>query len=215
MAPTPSRTTACMKRPICSIPKPSRAAAHLRVGRLLAAQTPAETLDEAIFEIAGQLNRGAALITDPDERERLAELNLMAGQRAKASTAYASALAYLEHRRGVAGRRGGWANRHALRFALEQHRVECEFPDWASWISRTRAWRADGARHHHGRAGPGRLPPDGHLPGARPERPRGGGVPRIPAPCRHRMDCPRRTTTRSSANTTRSGPASGIAPSRT
>jgi len=42
-----------------------------------------------------QLNRGAALITARDEREQLAELNLIAGKRAKASTAYTSALTYL------------------------------------------------------------------------------------------------------------------------
>ena len=48
-----------------------------------------------IFEIVNQLNRGAALITSREEREQLAELNLIAGQRAKATTAYASALTYL------------------------------------------------------------------------------------------------------------------------
>ena len=77
------------------IPADLRAAAHLRIGRLLAAQTPPEKREEAIFEIVNQLNRGAALITARDEREQLAELNLIAGKRAKASTAYASALTYL------------------------------------------------------------------------------------------------------------------------
>jgi len=72
-----------------------RAEAHLRIGRLLAAHTPPEKREEAIFEIVSQLNRGAALITARDEREQLAELNLIAGKRAKASTAYASALTYL------------------------------------------------------------------------------------------------------------------------
>ena len=47
-----------------------------------------------IFEIVSQLNRGAALITSTEEREQLAEFNLLAGKRAKASTAYASALNY-------------------------------------------------------------------------------------------------------------------------
>ncbi len=108
------------------IPADLRAAAHLRIGRLLAAHTPPEKREEAIFEIVNQLNRGAALITARDEREQLAELNLIAGQRAKASTAYASALTYL-----VAGAallaEDSWERRHELTFALELNRAECEF----------------------------------------------------------------------------------------
>ena len=42
------------------IPEEARAAAHLRIGRLLAAHTPPEKREEAIFEIVNQLNRGAA-----------------------------------------------------------------------------------------------------------------------------------------------------------
>src|SRR6516162_7156396 len=77
------------------IPEESRAEAHLRIGMLLAAQTPPEKLEETIFEIVNQLNRGSHLITSIEERERVAELNFIAGRRAKASTAYASALIYL------------------------------------------------------------------------------------------------------------------------
>src|SRR5258708_1364135 len=77
------------------IPEPSRADAHLRIGRLLAAHTPKDQREEVIFEIVNQLNRGVALISSPDEREELAELNLIAGKRAKDATAYASALTYL------------------------------------------------------------------------------------------------------------------------
>ena len=43
------------------IPENLRAAAHLRIGRLLVAQTPPEKREETIFEIVNQLNRGAAL----------------------------------------------------------------------------------------------------------------------------------------------------------
>jgi PAS domain S-box-containing protein len=107
------------------IPEALRAEAHLRIGRLLAAQTPPEER-EAIFEIVGQLNRGAALITSRDEREQTAEFNLLAGQRAKASTAYASALTYL-----ITGAEllndDCWERRHELIFALELNRAECEF----------------------------------------------------------------------------------------
>ena len=77
------------------MPERLRAETHLRIGRLLTAHIPAEKRDEAIFEIVNQLNRGAALITAPGEREQLAEFNLLAGQRARATTAYASALTYL------------------------------------------------------------------------------------------------------------------------
>ena len=44
------------------IPEGLRAEAHLRIGRLLAAHTPAEKREEAIFEIVNQLNRGARLL---------------------------------------------------------------------------------------------------------------------------------------------------------
>ena len=108
------------------IPEASRAAAHLRIGRLLVAHTKPEQREEAIFEIVSQLNRGAALITEPAEREHLAELNLIAGQRAKASTAYASALAYLVTGAALLAQ-DCWERRHELIFALELNRAECEF----------------------------------------------------------------------------------------
>jgi predicted ATPase len=74
------------------IPEQARAEAHLRIGRLLATRIAPEEREEAIFEIVNQLNRGASLITSQEEREKLAELNLIAGKRAKASSAYGSAL---------------------------------------------------------------------------------------------------------------------------
>jgi predicted ATPase len=108
------------------IPEPSRAEAHLRMGRLPAAHTPPETREEATFEIVNQLNRGAALITSRDEREQLAELNLIAGKRAQASTAYAAALKYLVAGATLLGD-DRWERRHELTFPLELHRAECEF----------------------------------------------------------------------------------------
>ena len=108
------------------IPADLRAAAHLRIGRLLVAHTPLEQREEAIFEIVNQLNRGAALITSQHEREQLAELNLLAGQRAKASAAYASALTCLTAGAALLPE-DSWERRHELTFALELHRAECEF----------------------------------------------------------------------------------------
>jgi PAS domain S-box-containing protein len=108
------------------IPERLRAEAHLHIGRLLAAHTPAEKREEAIFEIVNQLNRGVALITSRDEREQLAELNLIAGRRAKATTAYASALTYLTVGAALLPE-DSWERRHELSFALELYRAECEY----------------------------------------------------------------------------------------
>ena len=65
------------------IPQELRAEAHLRIGMLMASHTSPDKLEEGIFEIVNQLNRGAHLITSIAERERVAELNLIAGRRAK------------------------------------------------------------------------------------------------------------------------------------
>ena len=108
------------------VPEESRGEAHLRIGRLLAAQIPPEKREEAIFDIVNQLNRGAALIESQDERDQLAEFNLIAGGRAKASTAYASALKYLVVGAALLAE-NRWAHQGKLAFALELLRAECEF----------------------------------------------------------------------------------------
>ena len=74
------------------IPDDQKQVTHLRIGRLLL--TVLKTQDEKIFEIVNQLNQGAALLTDAIERDRLAQLNLTAGQKAKAGTAYAASMQY-------------------------------------------------------------------------------------------------------------------------
>src|SRR3984957_2614063 len=108
------------------MPERVRAEAHLLIGRLLVAHTPAEKREEAVFEIVNQLNRGAALITSREEREQLAELNLIAGGRAKATTAYASALTYFTAGAALLPE-DSWKRRHELRFGLELRQAECEF----------------------------------------------------------------------------------------
>jgi predicted ATPase/signal transduction histidine kinase len=107
------------------VPEPERAQIHLEIGRRLLASTPPEELAGKVFEIVSQLDRGAARIGSAQERERLAELYLLAGTRAQVSTAYVSALRYF-----AAGTELLAANpevcRPELAFALELHRAECE-----------------------------------------------------------------------------------------
>jgi len=107
------------------IPEEMRSETHLRIGMLLAMHTAAERLEDGIFEIVNQLNRGSHLIASAAEREQVANLNLIAGRRAKSSTAYASALKYL-----AAGRapltEGSWEDNYELIFNIEFNMAECE-----------------------------------------------------------------------------------------
>jgi predicted ATPase/signal transduction histidine kinase/tRNA A-37 threonylcarbamoyl transferase component Bud32 len=73
------------------IPERHHPEMHLQIGRLLLADTPAERLDDQIFDVVTQLDLGTSLITDEQERLRVAELNLIASRRAKAATAFGSA----------------------------------------------------------------------------------------------------------------------------
>jgi predicted ATPase len=108
------------------VPEDERAAGHLRIGRLLGGHTSDEKREERIFEIVNQLNRGVALITSIEEREQVAELNLIAGNRARLATAYDSSLVYLATGEALLAE-DCWERRYALAFAMHLKRAECEF----------------------------------------------------------------------------------------
>jgi predicted ATPase/signal transduction histidine kinase len=107
-------------------PAPECARIHLAIGRRLLAHTAPEELAGKVFEIVSQLGRGAALIESRQERERLTELYLLAGTRAQASTAYASAIRYFTAGAALLAAEPE-VRRPELAFALDLHRAECEF----------------------------------------------------------------------------------------
>jgi predicted ATPase len=107
------------------IPEQLRDQAHLRIGRLLVAHIVPEKREEAIFDIVNQFNRGSHLITSTEEREQVAELNSIAGRRAKISTAYASALKYLAAGKSLLTE-DTWKHNYALIFSIEYVIAECE-----------------------------------------------------------------------------------------
>ncbi|NEU77727.1 ATP-binding sensor histidine kinase [Nostoc sp. UIC 10630] len=78
------------------IPTDQRKQVHLKVGKLLLHNTEKAQLEEHLFEIVNHLNAGSSLIVELVERYELAELNLKAGQRAKSSSAFVTALKLLE-----------------------------------------------------------------------------------------------------------------------
>ncbi|MEH2567931.1 AAA family ATPase [Bradyrhizobium sp. AZCC 2289] len=103
-----------------------RAASHLHIARVLVTRTPSQELEEKVFEIVNQFNRATALIGTVEEREQIAELDLIAGKRARSSMAYVSALTYLAAGCALLAK-DSWERRHNLAFALAFHRAECEF----------------------------------------------------------------------------------------
>lgn len=79
------------------IPVANKKDIHRQIGQLMLQNLSASEVEERVFDIANQLNLGASLISEADEKQHLAELNLLAGQKAKNATAYESALTYLNH----------------------------------------------------------------------------------------------------------------------
>jgi PAS domain S-box-containing protein len=103
----------------------ARCRAHLQIGRLLASRTKPAQIEGRAFEIVNQLNRGSHLITSPDERIQVAGLNLIAGKRARLSTAYAAAIEYLRVGRALLTE-GDWKDNYELIFGIEYQLAECE-----------------------------------------------------------------------------------------
>ncbi len=77
------------------IPESQKQSIHLKIGQLLLSNIPFEQREENIFEIVNQFNIAQDLLTNQTECDELARMNLIAGCRAKASTAYAAAVKYL------------------------------------------------------------------------------------------------------------------------
>lgn len=69
---------------------------HLQIGQLLLSYLSFEEQEEKIFDIVNQLNFSLPLIIEQKQREQLAELNLLAGKKAKTSAAYDAAFKYLK-----------------------------------------------------------------------------------------------------------------------
>ncbi|GAA6617798.1 AAA family ATPase [Scytonema sp. NUACC26] len=77
------------------IPNHQKKSIHLRIGQLLRRNISLEEGEEKIFEVVNQLNMAVELIIEQSERIQLAQMNLIAGRKAIASTAHSTALEYL------------------------------------------------------------------------------------------------------------------------
>ena len=100
-----------------------RKAQHLRIGRLLLTQfknreEQAET-DESIFPIPGHYNQARDLLEDPEEIKIIIQLNLQAARKARMSSAFREARAYLEAALSLLPA-DAWQNDYELRFAINR-----------------------------------------------------------------------------------------------
>ncbi|MEH2046027.1 AAA family ATPase [Nostoc sp.] len=105
------------------IPEEQKKIVHLQVGRLLLKNIQESELEENIFAIVNHLNEGNELIIEQSERDKLAKLNLQAGKKAKASTAYQPALRYLETGLGLLSS-NSWKEQYKFTLEIYEETLE-------------------------------------------------------------------------------------------
>ncbi len=108
------------------IPEDQKRSTHLKIGQRLLKNTPEADREERIFDIVNHLNVGVELITQEVEREQLAQLNLVAGKKAKAATAYSSAVEYFKSGRELLTA-NSWPNQYELTLSLYSEGAEAAF----------------------------------------------------------------------------------------
>ena len=108
------------------IPENQKKAIHLKIGQLLESKTKQDELTNNIFEIVNQLNIGAELIVERSLKDKLAQLNLIAGTKAKNATAYEAALKYLEVGLSLLSS-DSWERQYDLSLALHVETIEVQY----------------------------------------------------------------------------------------
>jgi predicted ATPase/signal transduction histidine kinase len=99
---------------------------HLNIGRLLLDSATTEELNDHLFDILDQLNRGAAHLRDDQLSRRIAGLNLLAARKARAAAAYDSALTYARAGLDTLGE-AGWASDLRLMLDLGDEAAEASY----------------------------------------------------------------------------------------
>jgi predicted ATPase/signal transduction histidine kinase len=102
------------------IPEDRQQSTHLAIARLLRQNTPEAELEANIFKIVNHWNSAIALLVDPLEKTNLAQLNLIAGSKAKAANAYEPALTYCRTGLVLLDGLGGWQSQANLMLALHE-----------------------------------------------------------------------------------------------
>ncbi len=107
------------------LPEDERQQQHLRIGRLLLASTAPQALDAASFDLAAQFNHASSMLS-PEESLLVADLNLRAGRRARASAAFEAALSYFRAGQALLPA-SAWHSHYATSFELVRESAECAY----------------------------------------------------------------------------------------
>jgi predicted ATPase/signal transduction histidine kinase/ActR/RegA family two-component response regulator len=108
------------------IPSEDRPALHLRMGRVLRDRGFLSKTGEMFFRVVDHLNAASHLLESEQEKYDLAELNLMAGKRAKSSTSYEAAQRYLNSGIAMLDHKS-WQHHYDLTFDLHVHAAEAAY----------------------------------------------------------------------------------------
>ncbi|MEO1621883.1 MAG: serine/threonine protein kinase, partial [Cyanobacteria bacterium J06632_3] len=108
------------------IPERQKQSIHFKVGQRLLQVLSPEEQSEKLFEIVNQLNVGATLVTGSAEKLQLIRLNLAAGRKAKAATAYEAAVRYVQTGRALLDK-GSWQREYELTRSLYEEAAEVAY----------------------------------------------------------------------------------------
>jgi len=108
------------------IPEAQKQTTHLKLGQLLLNNISPSEQEEKIFKIVSQLNLGLGLIAQQIERDQLAQLNLLAGRKAIAATAYTAAIEYLTLGMELLTA-DSWQSHYNLTLALYEDAAKAEY----------------------------------------------------------------------------------------
>jgi PAS domain S-box-containing protein len=105
------------------IDEQDRMIAHLKIGRLLYANTDYAERDEHLLEIIGHFNNSISLIMKKKELSEVAQLNISAGRKAKASASFD--VAYVYYSNGIKLLEDGlWQNKYEFMLKLYNETIE-------------------------------------------------------------------------------------------
>ncbi|QOY36729.1 AAA family ATPase [Anaerobacillus isosaccharinicus] len=100
---------------------------HYKIGKLLLIHyTDNQCLSEHLYEVVGHLNESFEFLIDEEEKVEIAKLNMMAGKKALATTAFISALTFFQNGLRLLEEES-WSRQYDLTFELYLGCLECAY----------------------------------------------------------------------------------------